>query len=181
MNFHFQKPYACQLPGCTKRYTDPSSLRKHVKNHAIKNQAKKKVTKESLIMEKKINSRSSTKIQHANSENESLVNNINQNATLNIIEENLIYNANEFNESNIKLSNENNDNKNTIDLMDISKCIFGIDNDKNMYNEYEVKQNNFTSDEYVSIEAIKKYLSEPSIEYIELTTQEHFNSDYFNV
>lgn len=32
-----QKPYACQLPGCSKRYTDPSSLRKHVKNHAIKN------------------------------------------------------------------------------------------------------------------------------------------------
>ncbi|KAM7363301.1 lame duck isoform 2-T2 [Cochliomyia hominivorax] len=31
------KPYACQLPGCTKRYTDPSSLRKHVKNHALRN------------------------------------------------------------------------------------------------------------------------------------------------
>uniref|UniRef100_A0A3B1IDG3 GLIS family zinc finger 1a n=1 Tax=Astyanax mexicanus TaxID=7994 RepID=A0A3B1IDG3_ASTMX len=28
------KPYACQLPGCTKRYTDPSSLRKHVKSHS---------------------------------------------------------------------------------------------------------------------------------------------------
>ena len=27
----FQKPYACKAPGCTKRYTDPSSLRKHVK------------------------------------------------------------------------------------------------------------------------------------------------------
>ena len=26
-----QKPYACKVPGCTKRYTDPSSLRKHVK------------------------------------------------------------------------------------------------------------------------------------------------------
>lgn len=35
--FSFQKPYACQLPGCTKRYTDPSSLRKHVKNHALRN------------------------------------------------------------------------------------------------------------------------------------------------
>ena len=29
--FSFQKPYACKAPGCTKRYTDPSSLRKHVK------------------------------------------------------------------------------------------------------------------------------------------------------
>lgn len=26
-----QKPYVCKAPGCTKRYTDPSSLRKHVK------------------------------------------------------------------------------------------------------------------------------------------------------
>lgn len=29
----FQKPYACQVSGCGKRYTDPSSLRKHLKNH----------------------------------------------------------------------------------------------------------------------------------------------------
>ena len=36
----FQKPYVCKVPGCTKRYTDPSSLRKHTKTvhgeHAIK-------------------------------------------------------------------------------------------------------------------------------------------------
>lgn len=25
------KPYSCKAPGCSKRYTDPSSLRKHVK------------------------------------------------------------------------------------------------------------------------------------------------------
>jgi len=31
--FFFQKPYACQISGCGKRYTDPSSLRKHLKNH----------------------------------------------------------------------------------------------------------------------------------------------------
>lgn len=30
VNF-WQKPYVCKIPGCTKRYTDPSSLRKHVK------------------------------------------------------------------------------------------------------------------------------------------------------
>lgn len=34
--FRPQKPYACQIPGCTKRYTDPSSLRKHVKAHSAK-------------------------------------------------------------------------------------------------------------------------------------------------
>ena len=28
---YLQKPYVCKAPDCTKRYTDPSSLRKHVK------------------------------------------------------------------------------------------------------------------------------------------------------
>ena len=35
-----QRPYACQIAGCTKRYTDPSSLRKHVKNHDHKGRRK---------------------------------------------------------------------------------------------------------------------------------------------
>ena len=30
--FFFQKPYKCRQEGCEKRYTDPSSLRKHVKS-----------------------------------------------------------------------------------------------------------------------------------------------------
>ena len=33
-----QKPYKCDVPGCQKRYTDPSSLRKHVKNHSREEQ-----------------------------------------------------------------------------------------------------------------------------------------------
>lgn len=37
-----QKPYACQIPGCSKRYTDPSSLRKHVKAHSAKEQQVRK-------------------------------------------------------------------------------------------------------------------------------------------
>jgi len=32
--YYLQKPYACTASGCNKRYTDPSSLRKHVKNHS---------------------------------------------------------------------------------------------------------------------------------------------------
>lgn len=43
--FFQQRPYACQLPGCEKRYTDPSSLRKHVKNHDVK--GRRKSSKES--------------------------------------------------------------------------------------------------------------------------------------
>lgn len=39
---HLQKPYACQIPGCSKRYTDPSSLRKHVKAHSAKEQQVRK-------------------------------------------------------------------------------------------------------------------------------------------
>ena len=31
LNPSWQKPYVCKIQGCTKRYTDPSSLRKHVK------------------------------------------------------------------------------------------------------------------------------------------------------
>lgn len=39
----FQKPYVCKAPGCTKRYTDPSSLRKHVKTvHGAEFYAKRK-------------------------------------------------------------------------------------------------------------------------------------------
>lgn len=37
-----QKPYACQVVGCTKKYTDPSSLRKHVKNHTFEEQCEVK-------------------------------------------------------------------------------------------------------------------------------------------
>ncbi len=38
-----QKPYVCKAPGCTKRYTDPSSLRKHVKTvHGAEFYAKRK-------------------------------------------------------------------------------------------------------------------------------------------
>merc|ERR1711970_328459 len=32
------KPYACEVYGCQKKYTDPSSLRKHVKNHTKEEQ-----------------------------------------------------------------------------------------------------------------------------------------------
>lgn len=39
-----QKPYTCQVAGCAKRYTDPSSLRKHVKSHSTRErQLRKKV------------------------------------------------------------------------------------------------------------------------------------------
>ncbi|KAJ3604845.1 hypothetical protein NHX12_026897, partial [Muraenolepis orangiensis] len=39
---HMRKPYACQVPGCVKRYTDPSSLRKHVKSHSSRDRQLRK-------------------------------------------------------------------------------------------------------------------------------------------
>lgn len=42
LSSNLQKPYACQIPGCSKRYTDPSSLRKHVKAHSAKEQQVRK-------------------------------------------------------------------------------------------------------------------------------------------
>ena len=38
MGWNLQKPYKCEVVGCTKRYTDPSSLRKHVKGHSQEEQ-----------------------------------------------------------------------------------------------------------------------------------------------
>ena len=43
LKYYLQKPYVCKAPGCTKRYTDPSSLRKHVKTvHGAEFYANKK-------------------------------------------------------------------------------------------------------------------------------------------
>lgn len=51
MSVVVQKPYTCQVPGCAKRYTDPSSLRKHVKSHSTKErQLRKKVYTTILLL-----------------------------------------------------------------------------------------------------------------------------------
>lgn len=56
-SFSPQRPYACQLPGCLKRYTDPSSLRKHVKNHDVK--GRRKSHKESTATKLSVGSKKS--------------------------------------------------------------------------------------------------------------------------
>jgi len=40
------KPYKCEVFGCQKRYTDPSSLRKHVKNHTKEEQDQLKLVRD---------------------------------------------------------------------------------------------------------------------------------------
>lgn len=46
-----QKPYACQIKNCNKKYTDPSSLRKHVKNHTPEEQMQLKTKNASQLEE----------------------------------------------------------------------------------------------------------------------------------
>lgn len=70
-----------------------------------------------------------------------------------------------------------------IDLMDISKCIMGIESEKTEYNEYDCmtfdNDNNVTSDEYSNIEAIKKYLTDLPAEYIDLNSLQTVKHEYF--
>lgn len=48
-----QKPYKCEVLGCTKRYTDPSSLRKHVKSHSQEEQLQYRRSKDLANMAKR--------------------------------------------------------------------------------------------------------------------------------
>lgn len=47
------KPYVCRVDGCDKRYTDPSSLRKHMKSSAHGGDGKQKLGVSSLLNESK--------------------------------------------------------------------------------------------------------------------------------
>lgn len=75
-----------------------------------------------------------------------------------------------------------NESTNSIDLMDISKCIMGIEEEKNDFDHFETiqfKSANSASDEY-NIEAIKKYLIEQPTEYIDLNSLPSVKQHYFN-
>lgn len=185
MSFVFQKPYGCQLPGCTKRYTDPSSLRKHVKNHAVKNQQpniKKKSAKEPELMQKRLNlilkERSSERFAIMASDLATDTENEVQ------IKKEFDFPSTAFHGDSLRVDknlNQINQAANSIDLMDISKCIMGIEDEKNDYNEYETvcfDNGRTASDEY-NIEAIKKYLIELPTEYIDLNSLHTVKHDYF--
>lgn len=80
-------------------------------------------------------------------------------------------------------------NKNTLNLMEISKCILGMENEDHDYsfNLEKTTANKLSTcdtdlinaDEFVSIENIKKYLGEQNMDYIDVTLQNHLNTDYF--
>lgn len=69
-----------------------------------------------------------------------------------------------------------------IDLMDISKCIMGIESEKTEYNDYDCMtfdNDNVTHDEYSNIEAIKKYLTDLPAEYIDLNALQTVKHEFF--
>lgn len=175
--FLVQKPYGCQLPGCTKRYTDPSSLRKHVKNHAIKDQqnSKRKNTKEPEVAQKKMNliekerscDQSSGSVQEFITKPEIY------------IKEESIFPMNSF-EFESSENNQIEESTNSLDLMDISKCIMGIEEDKNLNNDFESMNYDHESSDQYKVEAIKKYLIEQPTEYIDLNLLQFVKQDYFN-
>lgn len=69
---------------------------------------------------------------------------------------------------------------NTIDLLDISKCILGIEEEKTTFNDFETMKTEQLSDEFVSIEAIKKYLNEAPVEFADFNTLDHLNEHCYN-
>lgn len=95
---------------------------------------------------------------------------------------NSFYFVNDFIQHNQKVNEtHNNEDIGTIDLMDISRCILGISNDdKDKYVESHVQENESNTDEFVSIEAIKRYLEEPTVDYAKSTIQEHSMNHFYN-
>lgn len=187
------------MAGCTKKYTDPSSLRKHVKNHAVKDQMQpKKKARES----------------HAAS-NRTEVNNLSMKSKITAPTPNYVYNnlttpietkplspeSNTFlfddifddiKKDNVASRVEDDSVNNTMNLQEMSKCIITLDDDNSfMYNfESTVDKDSLCSDfndinfdqndEYVSIECIKKILGEQNVDFIGSTLQTHLTEEYFN-
>lgn len=165
-----QKPYGCQVPGCSKRYTDPSSLRKHVKNHSIaknKKKSRKSVSSSysssnsSLPLNSDLNDFNNVKSEKSEHYDSS-----------NLIEYHNIIECSDFTERNnlsaaierqlpvVQTKNESRDHY--LDINEICQI------DRTVYDE-----------EFVSIENIKKYLGEQNMDYIDVTLQNHLNTDYY--
>lgn len=180
------------MPGCTKRYTDPSSLRKHVKNHSVSRNKRKHRKDEPLSISQipqpislplKLELNNFNEIKCEKSQH---IHTVPANATSNsIFVESIAHNK----ES--KTSDDAYD-MNTMNLMEISKCILGMENadddysfnlEKSTMHKHSTCDNDFNiinGDEFVSIENIKKYLGEQNMDYIDVTLQNHLTTDYFS-
>lgn len=168
------------MPGCTKRYTDPSSLRKHVKNHSVPRNKKKSRTDDILIQPKMSQSLSvpltpGMSEKYTPFEPADVIAKSVQNDFMDHIESNKMY--------------PGVCGKNTMNLVEMSKCILSMENEEHDYsfNLEKIPANKFSNcdidlmngEEFVSIENIKKYLGEQNMDYIDVTLQKHLNTDYF--
>lgn len=166
-----QKPYACQIPGCSKRYTDPSSLRKHVKNHTIKDQTqnRRKSTSSSSNTTSTISRR-----RHSESSNYQT----DEPSTPTIVEEQEFSFDDVFN--NILEPNNFGENKNncTMNFNDMSDCIVTIQKNQLDSSEFVTFDNLEESieEEFVSYDCVKKLLG-VDMDYLE---QNQIELDYFN-
>lgn len=148
-----------------------------MKNHAIKDQqnSKRKNTKEPEVAQKKMNliekerscDQSSGSVQEFITKPEIY------------IKEESIFPMNSF-EFESSENNQIEESTNSLDLMDISKCIMGIEEDKNLNNDFESMNYDHESSDQYKVEAIKKYLIEQPTEYIDLNLLQFVKQDYFN-
>ena len=155
-----QKPYACTLPGCTKRYTDPSSLRKHVKNHSSRDytlNGRRKSHKETTTTHTTTSRR-----RHSES------------SVLTTYEEpqTPVYHPcheNQFNydEVFINQSKSVEDVSNQVNINELSNSLI-----KMFQNEEEKPMN---TDEYISYEYVKNFLTDSNIIDDYLTEQENMD------
>lgn len=169
------------MPGCTKRYTDPSSLRKHVKNHAVPRNKRKSRTDDTLIQSKMPQSLSGPLTpgiseKYTPFEPAGVISGSVHDDSIDHVEWNKTYTAV--------------CGKNTMNLMEMSKCILSMENEDRDYafnlekmpaiKFFNCDVDLINGDEFVSIENIKRYLGEQNMDYIDVTLQKHLNTDYFS-
>lgn len=186
----FQKPYACQIIGCTKRYTDPSSLRKHVKNHNARDQTQSRrkssrdcstLTLMNLPLTSKQRRYSESSVCTYSSETPT--------PTPTSTSQNNFVFDDVFNEENQQDAvGSENEIINTMNFNEMSDCIVTIQNNHSEESEQqqEFKLNSVIDndeevhgDEFVSFECVKKLLGEQNMDYIESAIQSQIGIDYF--
>lgn len=192
INISFQKPYACQIIGCTKRYTDPSSLRKHVKNHNARDQTQSRrkssrdcsqLTLMNLPLTSKQRRYSESSVCTYSSETPTPT-------PTSTSQTNFVFDDvfNEFEENQQDAVGSENEIINTMNFNEMSDCIVTIQNNHSEESEQqqEFKLNSVIDndeevhgDEFVSFECVKKLLGEQNMDYIESAIQSQIGIDYF--
>lgn len=196
------------MAGCTKKYTDPSSLRKHVKNHNSRDQThiRRKSYKE--INQNPIEIPSTAK-QRRYSESSTCTYSSDTIATPNTVQtptilsnqqqhfifDDVFNDISENQNSEFESGMENDIQTNTMNFNELSDCIVTIENNhqnnRNLLQNIDdnsFKMNSYIHtdhlhdvvDEFVSFECVKKFLNEQNLDCLDSALQNHLNVDYFS-